>query len=113
MEMLIMLLTAKRIATTIVLIVILLFSLVGCGDTGIPDGLYEPVDERLKSSMSIEIDGNNFTQVAMITTTLKFEYNEGTISFITTDGTVSLPAEYNEDSGILTYMGIEFKLTEN
>jgi predicted small lipoprotein YifL len=101
----------------ILLMSVLLSTLAACGGSGIPNGRYVPVDDAVGVTIqAIIIDGNNFTQVmlgGLMSTTLKFEYSEGTVTF--TEGTsgVSFPCEYDEDEKILTYASIDFILSDD
>ena len=82
---------------------------------GLPNGRYEPVDERMRTSwmQAIIIDGNNFTTVMPLTghgITMKYEYKNGTLSFPAGGGTaVGVACEYKD--GSLWYAGVEFKKT--
>ena len=101
----------KVLAASLAITLVILLS--ACGGDKIPNGRYEPVDEAMAFTIqAIVIDGNNFTQVLPLgvgSTTLKFKYKDGTITFTEGGAGLNLACEYKD--GALWYSGVEFKKT--
>ncbi len=100
-----------KLFTLVLIIIGITCTLSACSNDTLPDGRYEPVDERVKfSTPYIIIDGDDFTSGmvgGLMAETVKYTYNEGTITFVDSGVGVSLACEYKE--GSLWLAGVEYK----
>ena len=85
----------------------------GMGSGGLPNGRYVPVSSTYGSLPDvIIISGNNFTMKQSIlgpeiSTTAKFKYEEGKITFTDKGMSMSVPCEFK--NGSLWWSGMEYK----
>lgn len=99
---------AKRALTLALAFIFMVSCLSACGGTGIPNGRYEPVEPNTISA--IEIEGNNFTMemAGMMSTTVKYKYKDGVITFEDGAAGMNFPFEYRDGSLFLNGT-VEFK----
>ena len=88
-------------------------SLTSCGGGGLPNGRYAPTQEYESAAKSviqaIIIEGDNFTTVTPFTgvgITMKYKYENGTLSFTEGAATAGIACEFKNDT--LWWSGIPF-----